>query len=91
LARLGPGEADVIALATQYGEDALVVLDDADGRRLARDQGIALLGSAGVLVLAKERGVIRQVRPLLDDLRAAGLYLSDAAYRDVLTLANEGP
>ena len=91
LARLGPGEADVIALATELGENALVLLDDADGRRFARDQGIALLGSAGALVLAKERGAIPQVRPLLDTLRAAGLYLSDAAYRDVLMLANEWP
>lgn len=88
---LGAGEAESVMLAEQLGGRMPLLIDDLKGRRLARARGLPLLGSAGVGVLAKERGAIPLLRPLLDRLRAAGLYLGDAAYREALAAAGELP
>ena len=89
LAELDQGEAEAIALTVELGRHAAILVDDRKGRRLARERSLRVVGSAGALVLAKERGVIASVRPVLDELRSAGLHLSDAAYHEVLALANE--
>lgn len=84
---LGAGEADAIALALNLGLPLL--LDDRDARRVARARGLLVYGSGGVLILARDAGLLSLVRPVLDDLRAAGLYLSDGAYREILRAAGE--
>lgn len=89
LGELGLGEAEAISLAMELSGPVPILLDDRKGRRFARDFGLPLIGSAGVLVLAKDRGLIPAVRPLLGQLRGSGLYLSDAATVELLTLAGE--
>lgn len=86
--RLQRGEAEAVVLAGEIGGVALVI-DDADGRRIAGQRAIPVVGSAGILVLAKRAGLIVEVRPLLDALLGAGLYLDDAIYRLVLSSAGE--
>jgi predicted nucleic acid-binding protein len=91
LGELGRGEAEVIVLAEELGKPATVLLDDAAGRRVARQRGLPVLGSAGVLVQGKERGLHPLVRPVLDEVRAAGLYLSDTLYQRLLAGIGEAP
>lgn len=86
---LDPGEADAIALAVQLGRSMPVLLDDRKGRRLAREHGVTVVGSAGLLIVAKDRGILSSVQPLLNDLLNAGLYLSDAAVHELLAAAGE--
>jgi predicted nucleic acid-binding protein len=89
LGRVDAGEAEAIALAMEIGGEVVLVLDDLKARRLARERDFDIVGSAGVLLLAKNRGVIPLVRPLLDELRAAGLRFSERAYQRVLCDAGE--
>jgi predicted nucleic acid-binding protein len=77
---LGPGEREAIALALEIAAD-LVVLDDQVGRRLARARGLQVTGTVGVLIEARSRGLLPVLRPELDRLRAAGLWLADAFYQ----------
>jgi uncharacterized protein len=77
---LGPGEREAIALALEIAAD-LVVLDDQVGRRLARARGLQVTGTVGVLVEARSRGLLPALRPELDRLRDAGLWLADAFYQ----------
>ncbi|MGH2460898.1 MAG: DUF3368 domain-containing protein [Chloroflexota bacterium] len=91
LEELDPGEAEAIALAAQLGRDVTLLLDDRRGRRLARAHGLEVVGSAGTLVLAKTRGLIPAVKPVLDELRLVGLSLGDEIDRRVLVLADEEP
>ena len=86
--RLGAGEAETIALAIELGLTAL--LDDGEARRVAGDRGLAVLGSAGALEVAKRLGAIPAVLGVLDELRAAGLFLDDRAREHILRLAGEG-
>jgi predicted nucleic acid-binding protein len=44
-------------------------------------QGIAVIGSLRVLKEANDRGIMPEVKPVLHDLIAAGMYVSDALYQ----------
>lgn len=86
---LDRGEAESIALALEIGAD-LVLLDEQDGRHMAQRLGLRVIGVVGMLLEAKAKGLIDQLRPQLDSLRwTANFYLSDAIYQAVLTMANE--
>lgn len=55
--RLGPGESEAIALATQLTADILL-MDERDGSAVARQLGLAVVGTLGVLELAAEKGLL---------------------------------
>ena len=87
-----PGERSSIALALQLqaaGRSELLIVDDRCGRAEARSQGLAILGTAVVLVLAKEQTLIPASAPLLAALRDQGYFLSDALVAAVLDQAGE--
>jgi hypothetical protein len=85
---LDQGEAEVLALAEERAA-RLVIIDELKGRRYAQRLGLPLTGTLGVLLLARERGLISQLAPLLAELQDAGLYLSPALVAQVLRLAGE--
>ncbi len=89
LPSLHAGERAAIALAVQLDAD-FVVLDDLAGRKAAETVGLTATGSLGLLVRAKRSGVIREVYPLMDAMISSGLYVSDALYRQILSIAGEG-
>jgi uncharacterized protein len=66
--RLDSGESEAIALALEVGADALLI-DESEGRRVARELGIATTGALGVLLQAKQRALVLQIAPLLDQLQ----------------------
>lgn len=87
--RLHPGEAEALALALQVRPD-WILLDDSDGRRAAKEEGLPVLGLMGVLLLAKKQGLLTEVKPLmLQLLQDAGFYLSHEVWAEVLRLAEE--
>ena len=86
---LDRGEAETIALALQLGAD-IVLLDEKDGRHIAQTWQMNVVGVIGVLLTAKTKGHITNVRPLLDSLRQqAGFYISHKLYQLALKLADE--
>ena len=67
-----------------------LLIDEADGREVARRLGLARIGALGILVRCKAHGWIDQVGPLLDRLKAElNFYISPALRREVLSLARE--
>lgn len=78
---LGAGETAVLSHALAH-PPLRAIIDDADARRCARTLGIPILGTGGVLVLAKRRGLLSSVAEGLEKLRNTGLWLSD----DLITL-----
>jgi predicted nucleic acid-binding protein len=80
--RLHLGEREAIALAKERGTALLV--DEREARRAARALGIPVVGSLRVLKEAKARGLFEQIKPLLDELISAGIYISDTLYQAFL-------
>jgi predicted nucleic acid-binding protein len=87
-ADLGAGEASVLALALA-AQDAVVILDDAVGRRAAELLGIRLTGTLGLLLDAKNKRLVPAVLPLLDELTRLGFRVSAVTRSAVLKLARE--
>jgi predicted nucleic acid-binding protein len=65
---LHQGELEAIALALEVSA-SLLILDDLPARRHAVSLGLAIIGTAGVLVMAKRAHLISSVREPLDALR----------------------
>ena len=89
---LDPGESMVLALALSLraaGDDVEVVLDERKGRRAALTLGLPVVGTAGLLVLAKAAGRIPAVAPVLDELERAGMYFGTTLRREILEVAEE--
>jgi predicted nucleic acid-binding protein len=87
-AELGLGEAEVLAWALAR-PGFKVVLDDRQGRTWAQRLNIPLIGSLGVAVVLKRKGIIRVVRPVLENIKAAGGFVSDTAIQAALAEAGE--
>jgi predicted nucleic acid-binding protein len=85
---LGRGESQVLAL-TGLVPASRAVLDDLDGRRCAQVLGLPVIGTLGVVLRAKSKGVINAARPLIEHLRRAGLYVSDRLIERVLAHLDE--
>ena len=85
---LGPGERAAICLAVEAQARA-ILLDDDPARKLAVQLGLPVIGTAGVLVLAKERQLILAVRPCLDALIENRFFLARALYDLILKRVGE--
>ena len=86
--QLGAGEAEAIALSVESGA-ARLILDDQRARRTAAQLQVPITGTIGVILRAKHLGLLPLVRPIFDDLRAAGFWLSDALLQQSLQIAGE--
>lgn len=60
--KLDQGEAEAIALAKEMGAE-LLVIDENKGRKQAKQHGITITGTLGILTFAKEKALIDKVRP----------------------------
>lgn len=66
------------------------LLDDALARRKAERIGLPVIGTLGVLVIAKQAGMIAAVKVALDELRRTDFRASERVYAEILAKANEG-
>jgi uncharacterized protein len=83
------GEACVIELAIQ-NPGAEIILDEKKARLLATTvYGLDVLGTGGLLLRAKRRGVVAKIRPLLTDIRAKGYFVSDRLFDGLVRAAGE--
>lgn len=85
---LGAGEREAITLAIALSAE-LIILDDLPARRLAARRGLAVIGTVGVLLVAKRTGAISAIAPILESLVAAGFHLSDRVRDSALAAAEE--
>ena len=81
------GEAEAIALASE--KSCLLISDDKQARTAAKRLGVAVIGTVGVLVRAKQNGMVTVIKPILDDLELNSFFISRALRDEALKLVGE--
>jgi len=85
---LGPGESEVLALATNH-PSALVIPDDKLTRRIAEMQPFRVTGTAGALLRAKQNGLAPTLKPVIEKLLDLDFRLKPDLVKATLELAGE--
>lgn len=88
---LDGGEAAVIDLARHIGADE-VLIDERKGRKVAHTvYGLKVVGTAGILVRAKQAGLVDNVGDLLKDMKCKGYWIHEDIIRATVQSAGEAP
>lgn len=78
------GEASAMALYLEQTGDALLVIDERKGRLIAKDLGIKIIGTLGILVKAKQSGLITNMQDVIDLLEQTDFRLSPILKQQLL-------
>jgi len=81
---LDEGEAASIRLALSSGEPVLLLIDERAGRAVAREFGLSVAGTAAVIGLARQRGLIPSAREVFAALHASDFRIAPAVIQAVL-------
>lgn len=88
LEHLDLGESEAIALAIELKADYLLI-DEVLGREHAQSLQVPVIGSLGVLIEAKNIGLLHSIKPEIDKLISVGFWISKKLYNRILQQANE--
>lgn len=88
-AGLDPGEASTLRLAVNVKRPALVLMDEQAGRAQAAQLGVAVTGTAGIILAARQRGLIPSARAVFDSLLQTDFRISADLIAAVLRGAGE--
>jgi predicted nucleic acid-binding protein len=83
---LGKGESEVIAYAYRH-KDYVVALDDKAARSCAMILQIEVIGTLGLILMAKRKNLINDVEPYLKKLLDTGFRISNELYEHALKLS----
>jgi hypothetical protein len=86
---LDSGESEAILLAKELNCN-LLLMDENKGRKIAKTLDLEVLGLVGILILAKDKGYLAEIKPLIDRLREEfGFWISDSFYLKILRTIKE--
>ncbi len=87
--QIGYGESEVIALALER-KITRVIIDDKQARKIAENLGLKVMGTLGVLILAKEKQLITEIKPLvLELIEKINFRIDKKVLNKALKLVNE--
>lgn len=86
---LGLDEGEQTALEMALQLNAPILIDERKGRMVAKNHHLKVIGVLGVLLLAKNKGLLQEIKPTLNVLLESDYFLSEAVISRVLVLANE--
>jgi len=85
---LGRGEIEAMALYKQLSADALLI-DDHRARVIAEHNHINCIGALGLLLIAKQNGMINKIAPYIQKLSQSSIHYGEDLLNRVLKLAGE--
>ena len=85
---LDSGEAEAIVLATELSAD-LILLDEKLGRFHAKHADLKVTGTVGILLKAKNEGLIENLKPMLNELTEKDVWITEKLKKEILEKAGE--
>jgi predicted nucleic acid-binding protein len=85
------GEAQTIAYALSQKHKPLVLMDERAGRKVCAELQLPVLGTAGLILLAKRRGLVAHIKPEFERLHQAGFWIAPVVTKTLLQQAGEWP
>ncbi len=82
-------EVDPLNVRYKHLSADLLLIDDARAKKVAYLNNLEVMGSMGVLLLAKKKGLIVSIKPLLSRLRCSDIFVSDHFLDQILAMAGE--
>lgn len=82
------GEASAIALALEL-DNPLLIIDDLKGRKLAKKLNLNIAGTLGVILKAKEKGIIKSTKGIFEKLKQSNFRISEKVETELLKLSGE--
>ena len=82
------GEASAIALAIDLG-NCLLIIDNLKARKFADQLGIPVVGTLGVILTGKLKGIIPEVKPVLSKIKATNFRINPNLELLILSKAGE--
>jgi predicted nucleic acid-binding protein len=86
--QIDKGESSAIALALEV-LNCTVILDDYKARKIAEQLNLTYTGTIGVIIKAKQKGIIPSIKPLLNKIKQTNFRLSVEIELQALKEANE--
>lgn len=83
LDRLDIGESQAIIMGIELSADYLLI-DEKEGRLVALEKNINIIGTLGVLIEARSKNLITSVQEEMDKLRHIGFWISDNLYQKIV-------
>ena len=80
---------DVIVPTAVYNEIIVVCVDEFAGRRYAKLHGLEVIGTLGVLLVAKQKGYVFELRPLFQKLLANNRHIRKTLCNQILVRVGE--
>lgn len=85
---LGRGESEVLSLAMRKNNSG-AVLDDLQARKSAHLFNIPLIGTLGLIIMAKRKGYIPLAKPEIEKLKAVGLHIDYSLLESIYSKIGE--
>jgi uncharacterized protein len=82
------GESESVILYEEIKADYLLI-DDNKARLVAESLNINCIGTLGLLLIAKQKGLVPELRPIFEKLTLAGRYFSRKLLNDILSELEE--
>jgi len=85
---LDKGEASAIALSLEM-DNSIVIIDDLKGRNVAKRLNLRYSGTFGLILKAKQIGIIQSVKPILTKVKETNFRFSEKLFKLILEQAGE--
>ena len=85
---LDKGEASAIALSLEM-DNSIIIIDDLKGRNVAERLNLRYSGTFGLILKAKQIGIIQSVKPILTKVKETNFRFSEKLFKLILEQAGE--